>query len=178
MAKVKNNKGFTLIELLVVVSIIGLISTIAVYSLNLARLKARDAKRLADVTQIQKALDLYYDSKGVFPPYNGDSADDGCSGWDSGYKDSADVFIPGLVTENIMAKVPGDPVFSGCGAYVYYRYAAGSSGCPVSSGAFYILGIKNMESVAGAYPTSPGWACLPTRNWGSEFDWVTGRFEK
>ena len=42
-----NKKGFTIIELLVVISIIGLLSTISVVSLNGARIKSRDAKRVS-----------------------------------------------------------------------------------------------------------------------------------
>jgi len=53
----KNNKGFTLIELLVVVSIIGLLSTMAVVSLNNSRKKARDAKRMSDVKQLSNLID-------------------------------------------------------------------------------------------------------------------------
>ena len=49
-------KGFTLIELLVVIAIIGLLSTMAVVSLNSARAKARDAKRLSDVRQMANVL--------------------------------------------------------------------------------------------------------------------------
>jgi prepilin-type N-terminal cleavage/methylation domain-containing protein len=54
----KNNKGFTLIELLVVIAIIGLLSTLAVVSLNTARAKARDAKRLSDVRQMASILSM------------------------------------------------------------------------------------------------------------------------
>jgi len=54
-----NKKGFTLIELLVVIAIIGLLSTLAVVSLNNARGKARDAKRISDVKAIQTAIELY-----------------------------------------------------------------------------------------------------------------------
>ena len=51
--------GFTLIELLVVIAIIGLLSTLAVVSLNGARAKARDARRVADLKAVQSALELY-----------------------------------------------------------------------------------------------------------------------
>lgn len=55
------SKGFTLIELLVVIAIIGLLSTMAVTSLQNARLKSRDAKRLADMNSARKAMALIYD---------------------------------------------------------------------------------------------------------------------
>ncbi len=66
----KNQKGFTLIELLVVIAIIALLSTLAVFSLSSARQKSRDAKRLADVKQIQTALELYYEDMKLYPSYN------------------------------------------------------------------------------------------------------------
>jgi prepilin-type N-terminal cleavage/methylation domain-containing protein len=54
----KNNKGFTLIELLVVIAIIGLLSTLAVVSLNNARAKARDAARVSDVKQLATLIEM------------------------------------------------------------------------------------------------------------------------
>lgn len=60
--------GFTLIELLVIIAIIGLLSAIAVTALNEVRTKARDAKRVYDLTQIRKALQFYYDDYGQYPP--------------------------------------------------------------------------------------------------------------
>lgn len=54
----KNQKGFTLIELLVVIAIIGLLSTMAVVSLNSARGKARDAKRVSDVKQLSNLIEM------------------------------------------------------------------------------------------------------------------------
>ena len=62
-----NKKGFTLIELLVVIAIIGLLSTLAVIALNNARGKARDAKRISDVKQLQSALELYYNDAAGYP---------------------------------------------------------------------------------------------------------------
>ena len=62
-----NKKGFTLIELLVVIAIIGLLSTLAVIALGSAREKARDAKRLADLKQMQTALEFYYTENSAYP---------------------------------------------------------------------------------------------------------------
>ena len=59
-----NTRGFTLIELLVVIAIIGILSSVVLASLNGARKKGRDARRLSDIKQIQLALEMYYDSSG------------------------------------------------------------------------------------------------------------------
>jgi prepilin-type N-terminal cleavage/methylation domain-containing protein len=63
----KQSKGFTLVELLVVIAIIGLLSTLAVVSLGSARSKARDARRISDIKQIQTALELYFSDQGQYP---------------------------------------------------------------------------------------------------------------
>lgn len=69
LTKLRNSKrGFTLIELLVVIAIIGILSAVVLASLQTARQKARDAKRISDVGQIQLALELYYDANTNYPP--------------------------------------------------------------------------------------------------------------
>jgi prepilin-type N-terminal cleavage/methylation domain-containing protein len=60
-------KGFTLVELLVVISIIGLLSTIAIVSLGSARAKSRDTKRVADMKQMFTALEQYYTDYSGYP---------------------------------------------------------------------------------------------------------------
>ncbi len=62
----KNKKGFTLIELLVVIAIIGLLSTLAVVALTSARKKARDSKRVADMKQLQTAMEMVFSEKNSY----------------------------------------------------------------------------------------------------------------
>jgi len=54
------NKAFTLIELLVVIAIIGLLAAVISVSVNNARKKARDAKRLADIKQGSRLDNLVF----------------------------------------------------------------------------------------------------------------------
>jgi|WetSurMetagenome_2_1015567.scaffolds.fasta_scaffold12745_2 prepilin-type N-terminal cleavage/methylation domain-containing protein len=61
------NEGFTLVELLVVIAIIGLLSTLSIVALNNARMKARDAVRVANIKQMQTAFELYYNDAGKYP---------------------------------------------------------------------------------------------------------------
>ena len=67
MLTTKYNKGFTLIELLVVIAIIGILSVSTVVSLGITKKKARDAERLAEIVQIQKALEIFYSEYGRYP---------------------------------------------------------------------------------------------------------------
>ncbi len=67
MLRNKTQQGFTLIELLVVIAIIGLLASVVLLSLNSARAKSRDAKRMSDVRQIASALELYYNDNNSYP---------------------------------------------------------------------------------------------------------------
>lgn len=55
----KQPRGFTLIELLVVIAIIGILASIVLVSLNSARAKGRDAKRVAELTQMARVIALH-----------------------------------------------------------------------------------------------------------------------
>ncbi len=65
MNKIK--KSFTLVELMVVVAVIAILATALLIGLGGARKKARDAKRLSSVKEIQNVLELYYAKEGNYP---------------------------------------------------------------------------------------------------------------
>lgn len=60
-------KGFTLIELLLVIFIIAFLASMVVATLNIARRRSRDARRIANIGQMRIALQLYYDTVHAYP---------------------------------------------------------------------------------------------------------------
>lgn len=105
MKNLKHKKGFTLIELLIVVAILGLLASIVLVGLGGARARARDARRISDLREIQNALELYYSAKGVYP----------ASGWDT--------MKNAILGESLgINKIPNDPNSPS----TIYEYAANS----------------------------------------------------
>lgn len=96
----KHSRGFTLIELLVVIAIIGILSSVVLASLNSARKKGRDARRVSDVRQLQLALELYYDKNNAYPQV-------------------ADLDSSTLVSDGFLAAIPHDPSDQDDYSYAY-----------------------------------------------------------
>lgn len=73
-------RGFTLIELLVVISIIGVLSSIVLSSLNTARNKGIDAAIRSDLDNARPQAELFYDANGErYAPSFGSGPTDVCA---------------------------------------------------------------------------------------------------
>jgi prepilin-type N-terminal cleavage/methylation domain-containing protein len=63
----KNNRGFTLVEIIVVVGIMAILSGIVYASLSGSKAQNRDQKRVADISNIQLALEMYFNINRQYP---------------------------------------------------------------------------------------------------------------
>lgn len=68
-------KGFTLVELLVTISILAILTTIALIYYLGTQSRARDARRKSDLTTIQATLEQYHADQSYYPTYSSTPAD-------------------------------------------------------------------------------------------------------
>ncbi|PKM91825.1 hypothetical protein CVU82_01300 [Candidatus Falkowbacteria bacterium HGW-Falkowbacteria-1] len=124
-------RGFTLIELLVVIAIIGILATLAVVALQQARQNARDSKRIADMKQVQTALELFFNENGRYPT---------TEEWNSG------AIISSSSQEVFMYNIPSAPTpadgdcLSASNTYTYI---------PQNNGASYTIDFCTGKQVSG-----------------------------
>jgi len=64
----KSALGFTLIELIMVMVILGILSSIAIYTMPNATKRARDARRKSDIRQYLNALEVFANKYNGFYP--------------------------------------------------------------------------------------------------------------
>ena len=79
--------GFTLIELIVVITIIGILSTIALPALRQVPVKAAEAVLKNDLRAMRDVIDQYYADEGNYPPN-----------------------LEALVEKGYLRKIPIDPI--------------------------------------------------------------------
>ncbi len=167
----KKNLGFTLIELLVIISIISLLSSITLSSLQDARAKARDARRLEDLRQINYAIQLYIQDNGEAPSGRYKSTDiNGGTAWDGNFEDELRKYIkklpldplngePFTASSKINFRIDRTPIGNESNSYKYYYHRLddwygecrnGASSCPIDS---YILDVTAFEKRSNSAQT-------------------------
>ena len=139
----KKVSGFTIVELLIVVVVIAILAAISMVAYTNIQSRARDSRRLSDITQIKNAL-LAYDVMygGVVRPgvtgYTKPGDEPSMGGWDVSSSASWLIFLRN--TNGLMPVDPindaSDPSSAVAGAnrlYAYYCYDAGASAFPDSA---------------------------------------------
>lgn len=70
---IKNKNWFTLVELIIVITILSILSTIAFLSFSWFTHKAKDSKRLTDVTNIKKSVEIFSIKAWKYPDISSDN---------------------------------------------------------------------------------------------------------
>ena len=166
---IKKNQGFTLIELLVVIAIISLLSSVILGSVSAARANARDAKRYADVHEMDKAIQLYILANGHAPDFGGTCSASNPQNYSTCF--TVDTNTPNanwtLLQNDLkpyLPVVPKDPCGSTClGAsgttFFEYRYVTPAemadyctvNTCPSDITSSYQVYAMNFERASGSF---------------------------
>lgn len=143
------NKGFTLVELLVAITIVAILSMIALTLYSSSQKSARDAKRKEDINAISKALEQYKTAKGSYPT--------GCAdAWSGDTHTEWNLTTCGLT--GYMKELPKDPINydngdcdtkDGCHLYRL---------CVSSDGSSYVVGVNLEDGADQGAPTDCGLA--------------------
>ena len=104
----KNFSSFTLVEMLVVVAVVGILASALLVSLGGSRAKARDARRISDLREVQNALELYCDREEKYPVVTNPGTE---SSWQE--------LRTELENAGITSHIPDDPINDGDYKYVY-----------------------------------------------------------
>jgi prepilin-type N-terminal cleavage/methylation domain-containing protein len=153
----QNQYGFTLIELLVVVVVMTTLSGIVISLINSGgfRDKAKDSQRIANVRQIQTALELYFADFRAYPTSN-----DPDGGWEE-ISGISNTLITELSPKYInVVPVDSEPMGSNsgpCNNIDNKRYNYRSN-----DGTYYIL-----TSIMAVSSSNDGTECSGLNNWGS-----------
>lgn len=107
-------KGFTLVEMLIVIGMVGVLASVVLVGLNpLDQLrKANDTDRKKDLSEFQKALELYYEDNNRYP----------ASSPDFKVMNGTTTLAWGVAWNPYMKALPKDPV--NARNYVYYSPAS------------------------------------------------------
>lgn len=130
----KNKKnGFTLFEMLVVISIISILTALVSVSFSIAQKKARDARRMQDMSAVQKAAEQYYSLNNyVYPLTSGVGVSWASNG------------------QTVLEMFPSDPKSVGWSGYVY-NAGTGTTYCACAT----MENVSNGNSAKGCIFNAP-----------------------
>lgn len=171
--KTVGQRGFTIVELLIAIVVIAVLATLPVAAYSGMQQRGRDTQRVSDMKAIVKGLEMYKTLNGSYPASNTTNV---IGGWEASSINPGQ-FLLVLKTSGVMSTIPVDPVNTTSPSmfYKYYRYTAGSNGCDVTRGAYYVLAFIDAESSTSQLSNSPGFQCSG-RSWNTEGGWVTGGY--
>lgn len=123
LLSVSHKKGFTLIELILVMMLVAILAVALLGNYFSSLKKGRDARRKGDLTQVQKALELYFEDNGTYPVFTDIfgkklCTTESCSGTDKTY----------------MVKLPTDP-----NPDFVYKYVPQPTTAPSSPSLYFYL---------------------------------------
>ena len=147
------SRGFTLIELLVVMAIIGVLSSVVLASLNSARIKGRDSRRISDLKQLQIAIELYNGTAGQQYPIT------------NLFTGTAPT-LTSMLTPTHIYTLPTDP--TGATPYFYTSTNAAGTACNTAGsgcGSSYVLrAVTENATPAGSFTGTWGGVNCATAN--------------
>lgn len=111
--KIVKSKGFSLLELTIVIAIMTILTGIGAISYENYQQKARDTRRISDLSSIAAALEIFFEKNHFYPKQTGSNCQFQASGFTFfGWCSSSDLaqnpWIPNLTTDYI-ANLPRDP---------------------------------------------------------------------
>lgn len=119
----KQTSGFTIVELLIVIVVIAILAAITIVAFNGVQVRARDAKRVQDISTIKKLILNYDTSNGSVPgPFIYGST--GGGGWDNSTLSGWMSFLPAgsKAPRDPTNNFTGDPLQPDSTGYGYFFY--------------------------------------------------------
>lgn len=154
---VTRNRGFTIVELLIVIVVIAVLAAITVTAYNGVSERSRTSARLSAVRSIQKALEVYKTTNGVYPAATAIGANQP-AGFSPAFGSVSyeysvatnDSWMNNLVQSKVVSKQIFDPTNDNDHHFIYIAYGANGTGSCRES--FYMLMAYGWE---GGYATMP-----------------------
>ncbi len=133
----KTTSGFTIVELLIVIVVIAILAAISIVAYNGTQQRARNTSRLEAIRTIQKGLELYRATNGIYPGTTGIGTNQPAGftpAYGTGYSYSVatdDSWIRNLRQSGFISQIPIDPMNDNSHYFIYLAYGTNGVGsCP------------------------------------------------